>query len=210
MRFDLSRNRFANRGKRRGATVIRFRLSRPARLVLVVRGPGPSCAIVARIALRGREGKNRVRFNGRIAGRPLDPGTYLLTPRLRGRRSVLARAFVTIVPPGKQATKPRVLPDCTQPTSSRSFLAGEEGTGSPPASATSASATSAPSPAAPAAAGDIRGEVSPPLAEPPAWPSLPDPDGLPAFLGLAVLALVAVSLLGVLIEVIRHLRSPPV
>jgi hypothetical protein len=46
-----------------------------------------------------------------------------------------------------------------------------------------------------------------PLSPPPFFD---DPDGLPVFLGLAVLALLAVSLLGIAVEVVRHLRSPQV
>ena len=101
-RLSLSRNRFTNRGKKRGATILRFRLSHATKLILVVRGPGPSCAIAGRIAFRGREGVNRFRFNGRIAGRPLEPGTYQLTLQPRGRKTKLGRAVVTIVAPGSK------------------------------------------------------------------------------------------------------------
>lgn len=198
--------------------MIRFRLLRAARLVLIVRGPGPSCETVARIAFRGRQGANRLRFNGRIAGKPLAPGTYVLTPRLRKRKADLGRAFVTIVATGRK-TPAHVRPDCTEPQQpartflAGSFLGGEEGAGpgSETASAASvAGAVPAPAPSAPAPFPneDVRGEESPLFGGLPTPSSLGDADGLPVFLGLAVLALLGVSLAGVIVEVVRHLRSP--
>ena len=201
--FDLSRDRFRNRGKQRGATVVRFRLSHAARLVLVVRGPGPSCATVARIAIRGHAGANRYRFDGRVAGRPLEPGTYLLTPRLRGTTADLARAYVTIVGPGAQ-TAARILPDCDPVEPARGFLEREEGTAGTPLAAAPDDASPPPPD------GGVRGEESPPFAAllPPRV--FEDREPLPLVLGLAVLGLLAVSLFGIAFEVVRHLRSPQV
>ena len=56
-----------------------FTLSRAARLFLIVRGPSPSCRIAGYIPIRGHKGKNTVVFAGRAQGRPLDPGVYLLS-----------------------------------------------------------------------------------------------------------------------------------
>lgn len=205
-RFDVSRERFANRGKRRGATVVRFRLSRAARLVLVVRGPGPSCATVARIAFRGHAGANRFRFDGRIDGRPLEPGTYLLTPRLRGSRADLGRAYVTIVPPGAPKVA-RVLPVCRTTEPARPFLAGVEGAGIPssPADGGAADADVA---ATPSDEG-VRSAESPPFPALPGPRMFDAPDPLPGIFGLAVLALLVVSLIGIAVEVVRQLRRSP-
>jgi hypothetical protein len=71
------------RSKRRGVVLV-FRLSEPDRVVFLVDGPTPACAVVARFAVKGREGVNRVRFFGVVRGRPLPPGTYLLRPRVGG------------------------------------------------------------------------------------------------------------------------------
>jgi len=208
-RFDVTRNRFTNRGKKRGATTIRFRLARAARLLLVVRGPGPSCATVARIAFRGHKGANRFRFDGRVAGRPLEPGTYLLTLRLRGRKAHLGREYVSIVAPGAQPAA-RVVPQCTETRLARGFLGNVEGPAAGRAGPTPPSGHSG-GPAASEGIGEaregVRGEESPAFATPLPLPLFEDPDGLPAVLGLAVLALLAVSLVGILVEVVRHLRS---
>jgi outer membrane biosynthesis protein TonB len=57
---------------------LRFELASAGRLFLVVRGPVPSCRIVAAIPVRGRKGLNTLDFRGRAAGRDLRPGTYSL------------------------------------------------------------------------------------------------------------------------------------
>jgi hypothetical protein len=208
-RFDVTRNRFTNRGKKRGATTIRFRLARAARLVLVVRGPGPSCATVARIAFRGHAGANRFRFDGRVAGRPLEPGTYLLTLRLRGRKAHLGREYVSIVAPGAPP-EARVVPQCTETRLARGFLGDVEGPAAGRASPTPPSDHSGGPATREGVRGEVRGEESPTFALPPPLRIFDDPDGLPAILGLAVLALLGVSLVGILVEVIRHLRSSQV
>lgn len=78
---------------RRGGAGLRFRLTRPARVRFeVIRaggGPedlapkpdarsssGPSPG--GRFAVRGKRGLNRLRFSGRVRGRPLAPGAYIL------------------------------------------------------------------------------------------------------------------------------------
>jgi hypothetical protein len=54
-------------------------LKRPARLVLLVQGPAPSCAEAGKLRSRGARGSNRVRFTGRGHGRALAPGVYRIT-----------------------------------------------------------------------------------------------------------------------------------
>lgn len=82
-------------GKRRRAARITFTLSAPARVSFVVRGPAPSCHVVARFAVRGRAGKNQVRFTGRIGRRRLAPGTYRIAARTRA--GATARPIVVVV-----------------------------------------------------------------------------------------------------------------
>lgn len=89
--------------KQRGVR-IHFWLSRARTVVFYVDQLAPQCRYVGKFLVRGRNGRNVVRFRGRIAGRVLDPGTYRLTARPRGE---LGRrlAGVTIVvlehPPGR-------------------------------------------------------------------------------------------------------------
>jgi hypothetical protein len=71
----------ARRG--RAGTGLRFRLSKPAvvRFAVVALSEAPQKAAPerARFQVRGRRGLNRLRFTGRIRGRPLPEGTYVLT-----------------------------------------------------------------------------------------------------------------------------------
>ena len=107
-----SRARFANRGKKKATTVISFRLSRPVQILLVVKGPGPSCERVGRGQIAGRAGLNRVRFDGTVRNKPLKPGTYRLDARLRAGGRLLASSYVTIIDPQKPF-KRYVRPDCS-------------------------------------------------------------------------------------------------
>ena len=202
-RVTVSRNRFTNRGKKRGATILRFRLPRAAKLVLVVRGPGPSCAIVGRVARRGHAGANRLRFNGRIAGRPLDPGTYLLVLRQRDRKTNLGRAVVTIVAPGAPVTS-RIVPQCAPASDARGsgFTGSLEGD-----TGVAARASVKTDPVAPTTRDAVLDEGTAAFRLLPPLHLFEEPDDLPAVLGLAVLALLVVSLVGILVEVIRQVRS---
>jgi peptidoglycan hydrolase-like protein with peptidoglycan-binding domain len=114
-RIRSSRARFANTGAKRGATVISFRLSRSAPLVLGVKGPGPSCELAGRVPIAGKQGLNKVRFDGTVRKVTrqevdgvmlefvqevtLEPGTYLLELTSRAGKRKLAHSFVTIVDP---------------------------------------------------------------------------------------------------------------
>lgn len=76
----------------RAGAALRFRLSRgavvrfevvpaagtPGDLAPKTRRSGSSFASGGRFAVRGRRGLNRLRFSGRVRGRPLAPGAYLL------------------------------------------------------------------------------------------------------------------------------------
>ena len=69
----------AHRSPRRVSVRLAFVLPRAERLFLIVRGPAPSCRIAGYIPVRGRKGPNTVLFAGRVHGRRLEPGIYLLS-----------------------------------------------------------------------------------------------------------------------------------
>ena len=70
-RVQRSRNRVSVR--------LAFVLPKADRLFVIVRGPAPSCRIAGYIPVRGRKGANTVFFAGRVHGRRLEPGVYLLS-----------------------------------------------------------------------------------------------------------------------------------
>lgn len=80
--------RVTNVPGRKGAVRIVFRLARPGRVVVIVRGPLPDCSPVARFVIQGRRGENELRFNART-GRRLAEGSYLVG--LRPVRAALTR-----------------------------------------------------------------------------------------------------------------------
>jgi len=73
-----------------------------------VRGPSPSCGVAGKKFVRGRQGLNRVRLNGRFGGRALTPGTYeivVVAKRGKTRRHV-GRISIQVVPPGRRVRRP--------------------------------------------------------------------------------------------------------
>jgi hypothetical protein len=88
--------------------VISFRLSRPGKVLLLVRSS--ACAVVARRRVAGARGLNRVRFMGRVHGRPLGRGRYLIdVVVVRGEsRKRVGRIGVEVVRPGRQLTRAEV------------------------------------------------------------------------------------------------------
>lgn len=100
----VSRTRFHTRGPGRRGTTITFHLRAPATVVLLVRGPSPSCDLAGRRVVSLGEGVSRVRFLGRFRGRPLAPGTYGITMVARhgGTTTTLGRLAIAVVPPGEK------------------------------------------------------------------------------------------------------------
>jgi hypothetical protein len=142
-----------------------------------------------------------------VKGEPLEPGTYLLTPRRAGRTRPLAREHVTIVDPDAP-NAPRVLPRCGSRGEAPSFLgAADKVDAHAVGSLVVLGAEPSPPPDSPPLVGDVRGEATPePSALP--LPSLPDaPDELPPILGIVLLGLLAGSLIGVAVAVVHYLRS---
>jgi hypothetical protein len=86
--------------------VIRFRLRKAGMVELVVRTSG-ECAVLGRRLVRGHEGLNRVRFAGRLHGKPLGLGRYTISVNVvrSGARKRVGTVAVEVVPPGRRLTK---------------------------------------------------------------------------------------------------------
>jgi hypothetical protein len=67
-------------------------------VVFTVFGPGPGCELRGLFSAPGRAGYNQVPFRGRVAGRQLAPGRYLITSQaVRGdRRRALGRLVLKV------------------------------------------------------------------------------------------------------------------
>jgi hypothetical protein len=76
--------------------VLVFWLRQPGRVVFTVLSATPSCRVLGSFAYRGRSGVNRVRYRGRLDGKPLPPGRYTLVPRVYRGGSVTQLERVTI------------------------------------------------------------------------------------------------------------------
>jgi len=87
--------------------VISFRLRKAGKVLLVVRSGGGSCDVLGRRQVAGVRGLNRVRFMGRVHGRPLAPGQYIIdVVVVRGKsHKRVGRVAVEIVRPGSRLTK---------------------------------------------------------------------------------------------------------
>ena len=95
---------------RKGAVRIVFRLARPGRVVVIVRGPLPDCSRVVRFVIQGRRGENALRFNGHAGGgRRLAEGSYLVG--LRPVRAALTRWGALLVDPSGARALPRSAAD---------------------------------------------------------------------------------------------------
>jgi hypothetical protein len=188
--------------------VISFRLRKAGRVMLVVRS-ADACEVVLRRRVAGVKGLNRVRFAGRVHGRSLAPGRYLIdVVVVRGTsRKRIGRVSVEIVRPGTRLTRAqRVAPVAV------------------------ACSASAPSPSLPAAVvdprrvdrrsgagiasktgGGSRGGVLGAVFQPPRLPGLGGSDagggGGLAWLGLGVYLVLIGAFLAMLLYVARFLRG---
>jgi hypothetical protein len=80
-----------------GATTIVFRLARPSVVRFTIVRVYPTCERVGSFRVRAHAGVNRVKFRGRLKGRPLDEGTYRLLVRARGARADAAALKLVVV-----------------------------------------------------------------------------------------------------------------
>lgn len=80
----------------RRQTILRFVLAKPALVEFVLIRVAPDCRPVGRFRVKGHAGKNRVRFRGRIKGRALRPGTYVIRARTLPARRALTETKLVI------------------------------------------------------------------------------------------------------------------
>jgi hypothetical protein len=73
-----------------------FRLSRPTVVRVAIVRVYPSCERLGSFTIRARAGVNRIRFHGRLRGRPLPPGGYRLVVRAGGARRDAAAIPIVI------------------------------------------------------------------------------------------------------------------
>jgi hypothetical protein len=110
---------------RPGVVTVRFALASARRVLVIVRGPLPSCYSTARFAVRGRRGVNALRFNGTVGKRHLPDGSYLVGVRPAGSSTVLWAA-VHVGPRGAQPLPRRIvrpaLDQCSSATATRALL----------------------------------------------------------------------------------------
>lgn len=185
---------------------LEFLLPKAKRVFIIVRGPAPSCRIAGVIPFRGRKGENAARFSGRIRGRALAPGVYLLTiSQTRRLKAGAPTEYARVVSPRRTVPLPdrAKKPTCTLAQSLAADPTARFLTREPPVSPT-------PSPmprAAPAA------PLLPPLVPPPPDATPDDADGgfgpIPSAgeigtaaresVGEAIAAIVIVALVGVLL-----------
>ncbi len=115
-RVRASRSWLGRRGPvSRRALAISFSLSAPATVIFRVDELAPECRFRGTFRVRGRSGRNVVRFRGRLRGRLLPPGTYRVTayPRGRpGRRLETVTVVVLARPAGRAALAARARNTC--------------------------------------------------------------------------------------------------
>jgi hypothetical protein len=96
-RIRTSRDWLATAGpKPRQSVEISFLLSEPGTVVFRVEEISPHCRYVGRFLVRGRSGRNVVRFRGRLRGRALPPGTYRVTAWVRGQTARQIKTTVVV------------------------------------------------------------------------------------------------------------------
>ena len=96
-RFHSSRPWLAADGRNKHRSVVlKFRLKRKARIGFVVVQIFPVCRTVGSFSVVGHRGLNRVRFNGRLHGRRLRPGTYRITAQTGSGRMVQELVVVLV------------------------------------------------------------------------------------------------------------------
>jgi hypothetical protein len=191
-------------GKHRRAAKITFTLTAPARVVFVVRGPAPSCAVVGRFAVRGKAGTNHLRFTGRIGRRRLATGTYRITARTRAGAGT--RPVVVVVGSGP----------VEQPVCSRRGARTEAASMFEPLA--TAFDVGGPGPSSSTSREDASGGVLPGIKKkvrelPEALPKPPvggfsESGDSPLRLAYIALALLALSALALIVYAVRYLRRP--
>jgi hypothetical protein len=202
----VTRTRFSSRGPaaQRG-TVIGFRLRRGGTVELVVRGA--NCSVLGRKRVHGHRGVNRVRFNGRLHGRPLAPGRYtIVLVVVHGSTQTRFGAIaVQVVPPGRRLTKAQrtepLVNDCAASMNAPALPVPLASTAGP--LAVVGAGPSKPAPAATkkrSRTGVLGVSLKPPRL-------LVPMGGAPAWLGVLLLGVFGVAGAGVAVYLMRFLRG---
>jgi len=84
-------------GRRRGGTTLVFTLKQRRMVRFTVVRVYPSCERIGSFTVPARAGINRVRFRGRLGGRPLAEGTYRLIAQARGQEAAAATVTIVVV-----------------------------------------------------------------------------------------------------------------
>jgi hypothetical protein len=97
--FQSSRTWISTTGpKKRRVATLTFVLPRRGHVLLTVTQVAPVCRAVGHITVTGHRGLNRYRFNGRVRGKRLEPGTYRISLRTPSGR--LVRRIILVVSAG--------------------------------------------------------------------------------------------------------------
>ena len=192
--------------RRPGVVTVRFTLAGARRVMVILRGPLPSCNTTARFALRGHRGTNAVRFNGTVGEQRVEPGSYLLGIKpVTG--STVRWAAVHVGPRGAQPLPRRIvhpaLDQCSSPTAFRALLAGWFDS-TPMAGGTAGAEATKVMPPQPVE------RVPAPEASVLPFSGIQDAAAeLPSALGYFLLAIIGGTLLGLGFFVVRFIRTPP-
>jgi hypothetical protein len=83
--------------RRDGGTTLVFTLKHGTVVRFTIVRVYPSCERIGSFSVRAHAGVNRVRFRGRLGGRPLAEGTYRLVAQARGRKTAAATVTIVVV-----------------------------------------------------------------------------------------------------------------
>ena len=165
---------------------------------------GSDCSPAGRFVVKGRRGRNEIRFTGKLRDGRLQPGRYRITPiRIRGAQPSGRHAVgVQVLPRG--SVPARITAPCEPSTgpSTTALLAGGPAAGAATGGPT---ASSKPEPSSkPKRKGRFQGVLG--AFKPPGL-SLPgDTGSFPWLLGVAALALLALSAGAILAYVLTFVR----
>jgi hypothetical protein len=195
----------APRGRKgRPATRITFWLSGPARVVFLVQSGGSDCTPAGRFTVKGRPGRNEIRFTGKLRDGRLQPGRYRITPiRIRGAQPAGRHAVgVQVLPRG--SVPARITTPCkpsTGASTAASSLSGGQAGGAAGGPTASSKPESSSKPKRKGRFSGVLGAFKPPEL------SLPgDTGSFPWLVGVAALALLALSAGAILAYVLTFVR----
>jgi hypothetical protein len=103
-----------------------------ARVFFTFKQVSPVCRAVGHFSYRAHAGFNRVRFNGRLGGQRLAPGTYSISARTRSGRTIPRITLVVVrsaAPTGAQLAAARASNACSGSAGAASDSAGTSGSG---------------------------------------------------------------------------------